>query len=147
MRFKFVMLKWLTESWVVSWEIYFHLYKQNLSKCFISSFLSPAIQFTFSSLSICVFPHCHSKTNPIAWKNIGPFQGFSNLTYVVGFPMILLKPIFVDLFVCLINSYSLTLSWQGRLLARAGDYATAANIYQKVLESWYARGSLHYFVQ
>ncbi|RVX22703.1 N-terminal acetyltransferase B complex auxiliary subunit NAA25 [Vitis vinifera] len=36
---------------------------------------------------------------------------------------------------------------QGRLLARAGDYATAANIYQKVLESWYARGSLHYFVQ
>lgn len=32
----------------------------------------------------------------------------------------------------------LTVSWQGRLHARAGDYAVAADVFQKVLELWYA---------
>lgn len=38
----------------------------------------------------------------------------------------------------LINLYTLTLSWQGRLLARAGDYSAAADIFNKILELWYA---------
>lgn len=38
----------------------------------------------------------------------------------------------------LINLYNLTLSWQGRLLAQAGDYTAAADIFHKILESWYA---------
>lgn len=38
----------------------------------------------------------------------------------------------------LINLYTLTLSWQGRLLAQAGDYTAAADIFQKILELWYA---------
>lgn len=38
--------------------------------------------------------------------------------------------------------YCATLSWQGRLLAHARDYAAAAAIFQKVLESWYASKNL-----
>lgn len=32
----------------------------------------------------------------------------------------------------------LSLSWQGRLLGRSADYAAAADVYQKILELWYA---------
>lgn len=57
---------------------------------------------------------------------------------------------FVDKFplglVCLIiNSSSLTSSLQGRLLARSGDYAAAADIFQRVLELWYGCQNLHTF--
>lgn len=38
----------------------------------------------------------------------------------------------------LTNLYTLTLSWQGRLLALACDYTAAADIFHKILESWYA---------
>ena len=50
---------------------------------------------------------------------------------------------FAVLLAFLINFCTLILSWQGRLLARAGDYAAAASIFQKILELWYACGILH----
>lgn len=52
---------------------------------------------------------------------------------------------FLGSYECLINLYSLTLSWQGRLLARQGDYTAAAQIYKKILELRYACADLHYY--
>ena len=48
------------------------------------------------------------------------------------------------LFAILINLWTLTSSWQGRLLARAGDYSAAADIFQKILELRYASQQILY---
>lgn len=41
-------------------------------------------------------------------------------------------------FLSLFKLAPVTVSWQGRLLARAGDYVAAADVFQKILELWYA---------
>lgn len=133
------MLYWTSflSSQIISFLIFFLILK------FVFTIYSFVLLYLLSSLS-CKFCWMRSLISScFIWCKVIFFNYFS---VFMNFKLIISGTCSFFLHIALyvsfpLNLYPVTSSWQGRLLAKAGDYAAAANIFQKVLELWYASKS------
>lgn len=147
------------------WDLWALMQKEFISEPYTHwwFFVIPLVSNAIISFAFCCFVAVKSNSTTYTVQNLA--------TYVLLF---ILHPFIVGMFLYCLRSriyflksfwtlnifflllavsklsasflYCATSSWQGRLLAHARDYAAAAAIFQKVLESWYACESLQWTV-